>query len=105
MKYLRYWILVILLAIASSAPRADWFVHEDKNWVHLSAERRCDDQRMLKQIPEQFRELALFGAASINGKQYPLCWIRTPTNNAFLIYPDGDQGVLPLAIFTESPNI
>jgi hypothetical protein len=99
MKY----IIAFLLFIATNA-NADMVYRQGNDILRLT-DKPCINAGVVKLLPEYLKPLMLQATAIINGKTYAPCWVVYKQGHVYLAYPDGDQGLLPGAIFKDEPGI
>ena len=60
---------------------------------------------MLKVIPEGSRGYFKAAYVQIDGKSLVACWALRTDGMVFIAYADGDGGLIPIAVFEESPGV
>lgn len=88
---------IALLCAAFAATPAfagDLVAYEGTDMIRLKPET-CTNQTVLNRIDPEVRALFLTASATLQGQHYTACWSITPTA-AYLVYEDGDQGLIPL---------
>lgn len=91
---MRYVLALILLLIAPLALAEEMIARQGGDWVRLT-EAPCTNELVTPRLPAGQGDEFQAATAEFQGKLYVACW-RTMGNVAFLIYEDGDQGVVPL---------
>ena len=91
---LRKGLLVVLFSFLSSAAMADYVANNGNDSVVLSESQTCTNPEILKQIPAPLQEQFRAAVAHVDGKDYNACWIGRG-DAAYLLYEDGDKGVIP----------
>lgn len=95
--------LGLLLSLPQPS-RADAIAKRGDDWVRIMA-AACTNEAvraaitMLGGEPDQF----LAATARLHGQNYQACW-RPIGTGAFLVYDDGDQGVVPQAALKPVPE-
>jgi hypothetical protein len=87
--------LLILLAATSFAAQAETFVARQGDDSVRLTDQPCTDERVLNQpgmrpLADEFRA----AVARFQGQTYNACWRKTG-NVFYLVYEDGDQGIIP----------
>ncbi len=97
MRHLRLSIRAGILGAslaAGTAMAADLVAYEGKDMIRLTSQS-CTNaavlERLHPQVQPQFRQ----ADAVLQGQRYTACWSMTPTA-AYLVYEDGDEGLVPL---------
>jgi hypothetical protein len=72
------------------------------NVVRLSTEV-CTAAPVLALIPKKYHNVVRDATATLNGKQWHACWF-VDGEDAHMLYEDGDQGLIPLALFTKEKD-
>jgi hypothetical protein len=85
-------VLTFLATVAFPA-HADWVARQGESSVRLYEKPRTNEA-VLKLIPPQFRTRFQAAVGLIAGARYEACWTKDP-NGAYLVYEDGDQGMVP----------
>ncbi|WP_056189126.1 hypothetical protein [Pseudorhodoferax sp. Leaf267] len=80
--------------VAAPAFAGDLVAYEGTDMIRLTPQT-CTNQAVLNRIDPEVRELFLTASATLRGQRYTACWSITPTA-AYLVYEDGDQGLIPL---------
>lgn len=91
---MRYFFALFLMMLAPIAPAADLVGRHGNDSVRLS-EAPCTNELVTPRLPPGLGEEFHAAVAVFGGKSFVACW-REMGNIAFLIYEDGDQGVIPL---------
>lgn len=65
--------------------------------VRLS-DTQCTNEKVLEQATPPVRDQLRGAVATISGQSFSACWI-VQGNMAYLVYEDGDQGLVPLTEF------
>lgn len=85
-----------LLTTTALAARAnDLVVNEGTDSIRLS-EAACNNQAVLNLIEPDARALFRTASATLQGQRYTACWSVVSTA-VYLVYEDGDQGLVPVA--------
>ena len=79
---------------ASSAMAGDLVAYDGPDVIRLT-DQACISEALLRQLDPEVRPLFLTASAVVQGRRYTACWSITPTA-AYLVYEDGDQGLVPL---------
>lgn len=79
---------------ASSAMAADLVAYEGTDMIRLTSQA-CSNTAVLSRLPPQVHEQFLTANAVLQGQRYAACWRITPAA-AYLVYEDGDEGLVPL---------
>lgn len=79
---------------ASSAMAGDLVAYEGRDMIRLTSES-CDNTAVLGRLAPQVQTHFLRATAVLEGRRYAACWAITPTA-AYLMYEDGDEGLVPL---------
>ena len=91
-------LLAALLCVGPAFAGSYVYEHSPGNAVHLS-DVACKHAVILAMVMDEFKDKFRKGRATVNGREYALCWIEAE-DRAFMIYEDADQGVLPMREFT-----
>ena len=94
---MRYIIAVLALAAGPAMSAIYTYEHSPGNGVRLS-DGACGIAGIIAAITDEYKAQLRRGAATVNGKDIALCWIEAE-GRAFLLYADGDRGVLPMKSF------
>lgn len=90
-------VLCTALAVAS-APAAlagDLVAYEGTDMIRLS-HAECTNQAVLQRIEPDARAAFRTASAMLQGQRYTACWSVTATA-VYLVYEDGDQGLVPVS--------
>lgn len=79
---------------ATAALGNDLVVYEGADMIRLTPQV-CTNEAVLSRIDPEIRPLFWSASAVLQGQRYTACWSMTPTD-AYLMYEDGDQGLIPL---------
>ncbi|MEF7616633.1 hypothetical protein V4F39_22155 [Aquincola sp. MAHUQ-54] len=80
---------------ALPARSGDLVAYEGGDLIRLS-EAACTNEAVLNRIEPDARRHFRTASAVVQGQTYQACWGALPTA-VYLIYEDGDQGVLPMS--------
>lgn len=80
---------------AANAQAQDLVVNEGRDSIRLT-EAACSSEAVLQRIDPAERALFRTASATLQGQRYTACWSRLSTV-VYLVYEDGDQGLVPLA--------
>lgn len=61
----------------------------------------CSNEDVLSHIPPEYKKYFFNAEVLLKGVQYKACWL-VQGENVLLVYPDGDQGMLPVTLFKEA---
>jgi hypothetical protein len=90
-------LLVAGFAISGfAAPQAS----NGRDFVTLR-DTACSSAEVLAHVPDQLKKYFYNAEVFLNGTQYKACF-TVQGENVILVYPDGDQGMLPVAMFKEA---
>lgn len=88
-------IALLCLALAATPAMADDLVaYEGTDMIRLTPQA-CTNPAVLNRIEPEARAAFLTASAVLQGHHYTACWRITPMA-AYLLYEDGDQGLIPL---------
>jgi hypothetical protein len=87
-------LLAAALAAAGAAMAGDLVGRDGDEWVRLT-DAPCSSELVLGRLPASAAGEFHAATAQFHGQLFTACW-RVMGNAAFLIYEDGDQGVIPL---------
>mgnify|MGYP000897653841 CR=1 FL=1 len=79
-------LIAIATLAASQTAAADWVYREGKTSMRL-------------------QETGCINAAVIDGKTYAPCWVPYKGALIYVVYEDGDQGMLHITQFKNEPGI
>lgn len=87
---------LLLAAVLAAGPAiaGDLVARQGNDSVRLT-EAPCANELVLGRLEASQHEDFHAASAVFQGKQFLACW-RAMGNVAFLVYEDGDQGVIPL---------
>ena len=88
-------LLLCAAIVAVPAMAQDLVARQGEDSVRL-AEQPCTSDVVLSQLPPQMHGEFKAASAVVQGKTFTACWRQTG-NAAYLVYEDGDQGVIPMA--------
>jgi hypothetical protein len=95
---MKKYVFGLILALAGLSASADLVSRHDKDFVILrDTAGSCPAAIQEKINPEQVGRFKR-ADVQIEGKDYVACWAEA-SGAVFLIYDDGDQGLLPLNLF------
>lgn len=94
--------LASLLLLAAPAMAADMVSKQGNDSARIT-DKPCPVE-VLKVIEQGQRGDFRAAFVVFQGKQFAACW-RMMGNLAFLVYADGDQGVIPLADFKPDEGV
>ena len=84
----------LISAAAAPAMAGDLVANQGSDVIRLTPQA-CTSQAVLDRIDPEVQPLFLTATATLQGQRYTACWSITPTA-AYLLYEDGDQGLIPL---------
>lgn len=87
-------LLLCAALVAVPAFADDLVARQGEDSVRL-AEAPCTSERVLGQLPASMHGDFRAASAVVGGQTFTACW-RLAGNAAFLVYEDGDQGVIPM---------
>jgi len=90
---IRTGILAVTLA-AGAAMAADLVAYEGTDMIRLTRQA-CTNPAVLGRLDPQLQTQFRSANAVLQGQRYAACWSMTPTA-AYLVYEDGDEGLVPL---------
>ena len=79
------------------------YADEAGNYVRLF-DAPCSNGTIMARVPPQYRESMRSGEGKIDKKVYASCWVALDGERVGIIFDDGDQVVLPMAIFKPETN-
>jgi hypothetical protein len=97
--------LILALALALCTPLAyagDMVAKDGEDTVRLS-ELPCPVD-VLKVLPQGTRGHYRAAFVQFQGKSYDACWTKYG-QSAHLVYPDGDQGLIPFSDFKQDVGV
>lgn len=83
-------------ALAAAPAFAENLVARQGNDSVRLSEASCESKLVLSRLEPQLHEQFRAASAEFQGQNYVACW-RMVGNVAWLLYEDGDQGVIPMA--------
>lgn len=94
---MRHTALLSALCAALVAPTwaSDLVAYDGNDMIRLS-DAACTDQAVLERIEPESRPLFRRAHATLQGQRYSACWSVLPTA-VYLVYEDGDQGLVPMS--------
>lgn len=84
--------LALFLLLAAAPVLADSEARDGADWVRITA-RPCTNEAVLAQLQGNERLDYRQASAEFGGKPFAACW-RPDGDGVFLIYEDGDKGVI-----------
>ena len=87
-------LLLCAALVAVPALADDLVARQGDDSVRL-AETPCTSEQILAQLPAGMHGEFKAASAVVEGKTFAACW-HAAGNAAFLVYEDGDQGVIPM---------
>lgn len=87
--------VAILLAVVPLISNADFVARQGEDSVRFH-EKPCTHELVLQRLSPEVVEHFQAATTVIQGQTYQACW-RVMGNAAYLIYEDGDQGVIPVS--------
>ncbi len=85
--------LVCAALIAAPAMAEEMVSYRDGNTIRLG-EGDCTSELVLNQVEPALQTQFRSASVELEGQKFAACWRVTPAG-AFLIYEDGDQGLVP----------
>lgn len=85
----------LLAATATMAQTRDLVVNEGADSIRLT-DAACASEAVLNRIEPDARPLFRSAAATLQGQRYTACWSVVSTA-VYLVYEDGDQGLVPVS--------
>lgn len=82
-------------ALAAPALASDLVAYDGDDMIRLS-HGSCTNQAVLERIEPQARAHFRTASATLQGQRYTACWSLLPTA-VYLVYEDGDQGLVPMS--------
>lgn len=90
--------LVCAAALLAAPAIADELVAVNgKDSVRLT-DSPCSSEQVLGLLKPQFRTILKDASAVVQGQSFKACWVKEG-DAAFLLYEDGDHGLIPLSDF------
>lgn len=91
---MRTTVIGLCATLAMGAAMATELVsHQDGNTIRFG-EAACSNESVLNRLPPELRAQFRAASAVLDGQNFQACWRVTPAG-AYLIYEDGDQGLVP----------
>lgn len=87
-------ILAVLVSCVADKARADAEARQGNDSVRLT-EAPCTNAAVLALLKPEAVEHFRAASAVFNGQHFEACW-RVSEGVVFLVYEDGDQGVIPV---------
>lgn len=89
-------LFAALAGLASPPAQAqDLVVNDGHDSIRLT-DAACSSEAVLQRIDPADRAQFRTASATLQGQRYAACWSRVSTA-VYLVYEDGDQGLVPLA--------
>lgn len=85
----------LLGASGVHAQTRDLVVNEGRDSIRLT-DAACSSAAVLERIEPEARPLFRSAAATLQGQRYTACWSLVSTA-VYLVYEDGDQGLVPVS--------
>lgn len=90
---------LVAASFAMSAQSETMIARQGSDWVRVT-DAPCTNEKVLSHLAagagKQFRA----ATSGISGAPYAACWVPSG-KMAFMVYEDGDKGLIPLAEFKE----
>ncbi len=94
---MRFALLCAAALVAAPALADEVIASNGADSVRLS-DSQCTNTKVLDLVTPPVREKLRSAVASISGQAFDACW-SVEGNMAYLVYEDGDQGLVPLTEF------
>jgi hypothetical protein len=94
---------LIALALLATPVYAETMVARQGNDQVALYDKPCEVASVLRFIPENLRKTFRRADAQIGGQRWFACF-RVVDRSIHVIYEDGEQGVIPVEEFKESPG-
>lgn len=89
-------LFAAVVGLAGAGAQAqDLVVNEGQDSIRLT-DAACSNAAVLQRIAPAERALFRTASATLQGQRYTACWSRVSTA-VYLVYEDGDQGLVPVA--------
>jgi hypothetical protein len=98
MRYLAFTLALLCLPV-----RADYIANNGRDSVRIT-DAPCPAE-VLKLLPEGARGYYRAAFAQVDGTSYAACWTLATQQRVHLKYPDGDEGLIPVSEFKDSPGV
>lgn len=88
------------------AARADYIVEDKMNGEFvILKDTKCTNEKIMKQIPDSYKDQFFTGEAFVNKKRLAMCWAVNPDAYVVFMYEDGDGGMVPIGAFRKMSYI
>lgn len=94
---MRFALLCAAALLAAPAMADELVAVNGSDSVRLT-DSPCSSEQVLGLLKPQFRSMLKDASAVVQGQSYKACWVKEG-EAAFLLYEDGDHGLIPLADF------
>jgi hypothetical protein len=96
---------IVLAAALAAGPAAaqNLVAHEGRDSVRL-LDAPCHSATVLDRIDPPLQSGFRAATAVVDGRSYSACW-HPLGNAAYLLYEDGDQGLIPFAALTPEQSV
>lgn len=94
---MRFALLCAAALLAAPAMADELVAVNGSDSVRLT-DTPCSSEKVLSLLKPQARSLLRDASAVVQGQSFKACWVREG-EAAFLLYEDGDHGLIPLADF------
>lgn len=91
--------IALCLALLSGSASADMEARQGADVLRLT-QSPCHPA-VLAVIPEGHRGPFRLATATVNGTTYAACWALRVDGLIMVIYPDGESGLIPIALFRQ----
>lgn len=87
---------VLCAALLGAAAHAEDLVLNDGQDSIRFKDAACASEAVLNRIEPEARALFRSASATLQGQRYAACWSLLATS-VYLVYEDGDQGIVPVS--------
>lgn len=97
---MRFALLCAAALVAAPAMADEVIASNGSDSVRLS-DSQCTNEKVLERVTPPAREKLRNAVTTIAGQSFQACW-TVEGNMAYLVYEDGDQGLVPLTEFRKA---
>lgn len=91
-------LTAVLATVAGATGPMEYIARQGSDYVIVHTGSACTNDKILSVIPAEYQDKFRAAEAHVNGQDYKACFILHE-EMVYLVYEDGDKGVIPASAF------
>lgn len=96
--------IFIGMALPHAARGEEAVLSNGRNVIHLS-QNQCTHAATLAMLKPEWRAKFKDARATIDGRLWSACWLLKDDGTVHLVFEDGDETDVPMAVFRSDPGV